>query len=412
MRPQGWITLFAVVASLLARVPVAMAEGSLGRPLVTEPFGQFNGVRYLKYTGRFEGETRNGRYRVPYEIVAPANPARGNGIVVVEPPHPAVGPGVRDIFLGQEFFFARGFSHAQVGWGSVGYEIVDPSATDAFIDAGTDFDIVADFVNALKRDVTAARLVGGLRAVYSTGFSASSEPLYAVLHSELAPGLLDLSVLFTVTVGANAEGHEPPEDAGRIMILNTEADVVLFGGANLRANDALHPSYRLYEVAGGPHIPNVLVGRRSLLGNDWIPFLRALFVAGDRWSVEDRDPPPSAFLEASEAIDPVYGYPTGIARDQNLNAIGGIRSPDLEAGRAQFLAVDFDFFFLFGDVLDLRCEPLSDGSLRFENHGVYLSRFVHQANALESARFLLPSDRAMAVRQAAQSVVGMPGSCP
>ena len=53
----------------------------------SEPFGRFGGIQYIRYTGRFVGTTALGAYRMAFEIVAPADPARGNRTVLIEPPH-------------------------------------------------------------------------------------------------------------------------------------------------------------------------------------------------------------------------------------------------------------------------------------------------------------------------------------
>ena len=68
--------------------------------------------------------------------------------------------------------------------------------------------------------------------------------------------------------------------------------------------------------------------------------------------------------------------PTSIARDENLNAAGGIRLPDLALGPNQYIATDVDDFIWVGATVDLACEPLADGSVRFDNHDAYVTRFV------------------------------------
>ena len=110
----------------------------------------------------------------------------------------------------------------------------------------------------------------------------------------------------------------------------------------------------------------------------------------------------------------MYGVPTGIARDADLNARGGIRAPDLDVGRTRFRAVlDFGFpSMLFGAVEDLACTLAPDGSARFPNHGAYIHRFVRQANRLWRQGFLLSDERRSLVKEAVDSDVGKPGSCP
>ncbi len=66
---------------------------------------------------------------------------------------------------------------------------------------------------------------------------------------------------------------------------------------------------------------------------------------------------------------------------------------------------------LVGAWVDLQCVPLADGSPRFASHGDYVERVVRQANALQRSGFLLEADAEALKQQAAESEVGMPGTC-
>lgn len=77
----------------------------------------------------------------------------------------------------------------------------------------------------------------------------------------------------------------------------------------------------------------------------------------------------------------MYGFETGIERDADGNARGGVRLPDLHVGRARFIAADFSFAplgipGLLGATVDLACEPrpgsTTDEPL-FDNHGDYVN---------------------------------------
>jgi hypothetical protein len=106
---------------------------------------------------------------------------------------------------------------------------------------------------------------------------------------------------------------------------------------------------------------------------------------------------------------------TGIARDADGNGLGGIRLPDLALGRGLFVAFDrpsFGGWGLYGDFEDLKCAPLADGSVRFRNHGAYVSAFTQQANSLVAEGFLLQEEAARMVSEAARSDVGNPKTCP
>jgi hypothetical protein len=146
--------------------------------------------------------------------------------------------------------------------------------------------------------------------------------------------------------------------------------------------------------------------------------MRAAFLAGDAWVRWGVEPPPSALISEASGIDPIYGFETGIERDLNGNALGGIRLPDVEVGRALFIATNFVVpipgfdSFLFGLWVDLQCEPLPDGSVRFANHGQYVDAVQAQAEMLAAQRYLLPDDVGRIVSLAASSNVGRRSSCP
>jgi hypothetical protein len=243
----------------------------------------------------------------------------------------------------------------------------------------------------------------------------------------LGQGLFDLTILNATGSFALEPGpHTPPSGVGGILVLQTEADLLLWEGARFRSADNVDASYREYEIAGAPHIVDIPHARASLDGLpvpplegttplDWTPILRALLAAGNDWVSEGVALPPSTPLDFDDggAIDPVYPSlgSTGIARDENLNALGGIRMPDVEVGRGQYIAADYSLFTQFGTWVDLACEPLPDGSDRFKNHGQYVSAFKRAARDLVKARFLLAEDFMPLAVEAAKSTVGRPGWC-
>jgi hypothetical protein len=360
----------------------------------------------VKYEGRLIGSS----YDAPFELVVPENPKKGNGRLLLEPYHFIEGAGGREKNLTPEFLFGRRFGHAAICHRPnelPGHPCVDFEGDD---DLDVQLQVIADFANALKRGDLAEQ-VGEIRKLYSIGLSESSVPVHHILFDERGQALFDLS--FPLTVSNPHDPPCPPESAGKVLVLQTEADIILDNGAIFR-DCTDKPNCRVYELAGMAHIPTAI---SSVPGFDWSPFLRALFVAGDWWATEGICPPPNRFIEEAPVgeIDPVYGFPTGIARDENLNAEGGIRTPDLVLGRGQYIAVDFGAPFpaaMYGEFIDLQCEPLPSGSLRFPNHGTYVSHFTLETIKLVADRFLLPRDALQMIREAAQSDVGKPGACP
>jgi hypothetical protein len=67
----------------------------------------------------------------------------GNGTVVVEPSHFAVGLGVLNLYLRRERLFSRGFAHAGIGWSTTSFgpdrdnRILDPTVPGTFINVSS-----------------------------------------------------------------------------------------------------------------------------------------------------------------------------------------------------------------------------------------------------------------------------------
>ena len=397
----------------------SIVEGSV----TSTPYGAFNGIAYIKYEGRFDG-LASGAYSVPFEIIAPADPTRGNGITIMEPFHVMGGAGGLKGYLTPEFLFEWGFSHAGIGWHHQDDDIFVAYSTEDAIE------ILNNYALALRENDVARSMVGEVHLLYSVGVSKTTEPLLALLES---PGtaVLDFSFLFVPAWAQETYTQHP--NSNNIMVFLTESDLVRSIALGLHT-DALRgssPTYRSYEVAGGPHIPDVPFIRALTEGAsegttplDWAPVARALFLAGHRWTTEGTEPPPSAYLTLSEAPkgqrDPVYWTEYGlelktrIVRDDNGNARGGIRLPDLEIGRGQYIAFDppsLDGWGLFGKWKDLQCELLPDGSTRFQDHTSYVSQFTQQAQRLVKDGYITPGDAHRLISAADQSDVGKPGTC-
>lgn len=410
-----------------------------------EPFGTFDGVAFVRHTGLFEGETSLGAFRMPYEIVAPEDPALGNGSVLVEPPHFAFGPFGRDLILGRDLVFQTVSGYASVGFGEDGLNILDPSASDlllagAPVEGPGEFDpagildeeILIQFTQALSTHPYAVDLLGDVSRLYAHGTSQTAALLLETqrnLARTERQGLFDFTLLHTTLWGeAPVPGgtpfdflsgeFEPVEGVGKVVFVETEGDQILSDAEQFRRVVGVS-EYRLYEVAGAAHLPTA----DNPLDHNAVA--RAMFAAGDRWVRSGTAPPSSMLMESAPAgqIDPVYGEETGIARDGDLNAQGGVRLPDLHVGRAQFIASDPTtpvpdappvFFPLSGNTVDLVCEPEPDSDTdepRFGSHGEYVSAFTQQVNELRQQGFLLEAAAEGLKERAAASDVGKPGTC-
>lgn len=440
----------ALAGLVLASLPAGAATFS---ELASEPFGTFSGTEFVRHTGRFEGTTSLGDYSVPFEVVAPADPAESTGTVLFEAPQWSFAPFGRDLILGRNTIFNRGIGYAAVGFGVDGGNILDPTLPDLMIagapvpDPGairgsgpTDLEIITQFVEAMR----AAPQQVGLAAVdevYAYGLSRSADALMAV--QQIVTGteqadLFDLTLLhspsfdnFAVDRPAPPPGglfdalggaYVPPADVGRVMFVMTEGDRVVFEVDGFRDVVGMD-GYRLYEVAGAAHLPNVpQLGNLEIGDNplDHFAVMSSVFAAGHDWMRRGIEPPASALLAPAPAgeVDPVYGFETGIARDPDGNALGGIRLPDLAAGRALFIASDpespnagFPFTALTGSRVDLECEPAPDGGERFDFRRVYDWQVALQALDLMQQGFLLKGDGIRTIFEAVDAEVGRDARC-
>lgn len=429
--------VIAAVAAIgtLAGAISAPAEAAVLEQQSSTPFGVFNGIDYVSHTGRFSGATSKGAFDVPFEIVVPSDPNQGNGAMLFEPPHWLFGPLGRDLLLGRDFLFDSGFSYAAVGWSDDGLSVLDPAATPIIIageevedpglikggiDVVIDVEILVQFVNAMKANPQAIAIAGNLRAFYSYGASQTSAAQLQILLEPEGQGLFDFSLLtlrfWPERIPGNfnrlAGEFELPSGIGRTIFVNTESELIVSDAEQFRTA-AENPNNRVYEIAGAPHFPQP----PPLNPLDYFPVFRAAFLAGDAWVRWDSEAPQSALINEASGVDPVYGFETGIGRDINGNALGGIRLPDVELGRAWFIATNFVVPIpgfdseLFGLWVDLQCEPLPGGSARFANHGRYVAPFIRHADALVSQGYLLTSDAEAMKADAARSEVGKADSC-
>lgn len=312
-------------------------------PVSREEVGKFNNIAYVKYVGRFVGETACGRFAVPYEITAPANPKVASGVCLFEPRHFSSGTVVLNS-LTRNFIFGGAISHATVRHRTFRLGGLDPDPVADLTICGKDFpkpgagrdnDILREFALALKKGTPA--FMGQVSHLYAAGFSDSGNIVHEI-YKPFGHQVFDLTLAFT------ARYFEPVKIPGQkpIIVFNTEADF----DARAVPSPGMPPAYRVYGVAGAAHICDSLPARAAfpdppkpgspapaVAGTtpiNWLPIARALFVAGDQWARKGVQPPPSNTLKVDARGN--------VMRDARCNALGGIRHPALEAGEATFMA--------------------------------------------------------------------------
>jgi alpha/beta hydrolase family protein len=325
-------TFCALTIAGMAFVSISMpASAASFVETASEPFGMFGEVEYIRHTGRFVGTTALGAYRMAFEIVAPADPGFGNGTVLVEPPHFVFGPAGRDEVLGRGFVFGHGFSYATVGFGTVGLNILDPEASDLVLtgepvqDLGpgpvTDFDILVQFVQALSSEPFAVAALGVIERKAGYGVSETAEAWQVVFHRPGGQGLLDftlldrdlwrypqLDVLDPAFLENLPQEFTPLTGVGKVIFVLSEADRLISGAAQLRRS-VVGPSadpghYRLYEIAGAPHL--AVSAPLNPLNFDAV--IRAMLLAGDQWV---RAATPAA-TERAACTGPAWRHRSGV----------------------------------------------------------------------------------------------------
>jgi hypothetical protein len=397
-RKRELIGLLAALAALACPAN-AVADGKLQQPLTASDLGTFDGITYRSYSGFFVGKTSTGNYRVPYEVAGPARPVLGNGTVLVEPPHFAVGTVVGDHWLGPDLLFGGRFSYGAVGWstatleGEVTNRILDPGASGVFIHGGgplpgedgrTDDEIIVDFARALGNDRVALRLLGSVERRYLTGASDSSETVKRIIDSGLADGLFELALPITTDQPFDPQvAIAAGRYRGKVITVDSEFEWFYARAAEDRGGSP--GLYRSYFVPGTPHIPDPLC---SFFSNEttpasWKPELRARFVQGNAWVRTGAPPPPSTRLATTSSGE--------IERDSNGNAVlvditgqPVPRLPFVELGEATFVT---GFLGTYQPQ-----PPPSIQELGYSTHSEYLAAFDGAIANQLSAGSLLPAD--------------------
>jgi hypothetical protein len=438
------ILIAVVIATTTGASPCRAAGHIDASTLISIPHGTFSGVQYSRYEAMFEGVTSNNRpYRVPCQIITPANPTEGSRLLLFDwlvqsTLFTAVGQEQADAryTLTDDFLFGRGISYATVRCdpACIGTRspISDPTRpwSDGVLDtssefissAGDEFDIVVDYVKALKADPVALQLLGDIDRTAAFGYSASGTRLRGLLRLQMGIGLFDFSL-----VGGSGNGYAHPAGnkigfsyaekapfagAGLEIDFQSETDVVLLGAHKARHEE---PNYRNYEFAGAAHLRNIDVAEFGLPDPEkanraeWTPFFRALFVAGNNWC-DGIEPPPSIWLGAPNDLS--------IARDANGNAlvryVGGqpvntneYRLPEVAVGESQYIPLDPSYINgTFLGIFRMIGGGHVDLTGSFTDHAVYVSQVTYHARTLQAQGYLLEADADAIILRAVLSDIG------
>jgi hypothetical protein len=434
------LVLFAVAGALLvASAPQARADGAIDpKTVIVIPHGTFAGVKYTRYEAMFQGVSSAGRaYRVPCQVIAPAAPADGSGLCLFDWLNRSAiaTPFGRELAIGRialtdDFLFgymAASYATVRCDPAGIGKPWSDGSlntATEFIQSAGDEFDIVVDFVKVLSADPVAELLLGPIERMAAFGESSSGGRLRGLLRLDVGKGLFDFSLVGGAgrgflypkrnDIGSSSKEMPPLAGAGLEIDFNTEADVIVSGAADARHAE---PNYRAYEFAGCSHVPGSFAALLGLADADRanpadpLPFVRALFVAGNDWC-DGVEPPASIWLGAPGD--------SRIVRDADGNALvtsvggqavntTGYRLPEVAVGKNQYIA--FDPSYNDGTFIGL-LRALAGGYVdltgTFTSHSDYPKQIKYQAQSLQALGYLLKPDADAIIREAAGSDIGNP----
>ena len=436
------LTALLVAGHTLAQsTPVGHIDASTW---VSTPQGTFAGVPYTRYEAMFEGVTANNRpFRVPCQIIAATNDGEGSGLLLFDWLVPstiptAVGQEQADAryTLTDEFLFGQGVAYATVRCQAEAIGTQSPvsnstrpwsddlldTSSEFIVSAGDEFDIVVAYLSALRTDPLAVDALGPIQRRAAFGYSASGYRLRGLLRMRAGIGQFDFSLVGGAGngfshptgngVGYSSSERDPLDGAGLEIDFQSETDVLVLGAHKTRRES---PNYRCYQFAGAAHLRDVdalefgLADPSSANNADWVPFFRALFVAGNNWC-DGVEPPQSIWLGAPNDAQ--------IVRDANGNAlvthVGGLpvpttayRLPAVAVGENQYIpfAPSFidgtflgDFRALAGGHVDL--------SANFTSHADYVAQITLHASWLQSLGYLLAEDADTIVGAASGSNIG------
>lgn len=178
-----------------------------------------------------------------------------------------------------------------------------------------------------------------------------------------------------------------------VLVVNSETETLAYVGARQPDTD----TFRFWEVAGTSHV-SIVRGETppGLDSPNWMSY-QPVYMAGvrhvHRWLTDGVEPPRMPLIEVD----------SGIERDENGNALGGIRLPDIvvptasHSGMGRRVDGGNRFAFLYGTAEDFSDEKLAE---LYPTREAFLKKYDEAlADSVEEG-MVLPED-APALREAA-----------
>jgi Alpha/beta hydrolase domain len=255
----------------------------------------------------------------------------------------------------------------------------------------------------------------------ATGAPSFEDPEFRGVHE-------DVLTIGDIIKRVKSRGEKPP----LMLMINSTTDYFSLRaslsrtGAEGTAEQPFPDNVRVYDIAGASHVvlrkANCQLPPARL---DWSPVSRATLLHLDDWVAKGTEPPKSRLMPLEEAKgDPtVLRAPAHLAkaiieipkRDEDGNAVGGVRLPDMQAPLGVnarqnpplsfqcMLAGAYVAFPLSQADADAAHDTHRPVLARYKTRNDYVDRIRTAARDLERDGFLLPDDAAIIIQSAAES---------
>jgi hypothetical protein len=373
-------------------------------------------------------------YKSRMIVRRPTNPAKFNGVVIVEWVNVTSGYNYDLLWQASSDHFMRegyayvGVSAQRVGvhqeatglksWGPKRYASLDVTANGAITDDSLSYDIFAQGARAIQNP-QGVNPLGNLstpRLVIGSGVSQSQGRLVTYYNS--VQPLHNLFDSFYLYLGVG--GRLRTDLNVKVFKIDTENDVLLLGEGAARQPDS--DRLRTWEIAGGSHVNfHDMVVRVPLVTRDALPIpntncdlpalsrvpaahvLNAAYGHLVNWTTAGTLPPTAERIQLATVGTPPA--PSTAVRDGYGNALGGIRLAEHAVATATNTGVNSGSAFcrLYGSHQPFTATQLSTLYL---NHNAYVSAVTTVTNNNLTAGYILPTEAATTIQDADQSTIG------
>jgi hypothetical protein len=455
----GLLALVVLVAAACAEGPIATGTNpDLGTSFNLTPFGYVRSESYLTGLGQTYSLTApvptNGKlqvaagpreaaglYKTRLSVIRPSDPSKFNGTVVVEWLNVSSGSDIAfDWNSAHNEMIRSGFAYVGVSAQTVGVTTLINSTNpryDSLVHPGDSYSysIFSDAGRAVRAQ--AATILGGLTParVIASGESQSAsrmvtyidavQPLEHVFDGFMVHSRGSSGAPLTQSPQADVAFPSPApirDDLDvKVMEVQAEGDVI----SNLAARQPDTAKFHSWEMAGTSHADTYAVlagasdsgngaGATAMFGymrapinpgcgasinagpHHWI--LQAAWRHLDNWVRTGVAPPTGPPLQLASTS------PVLLARDANGNALGGVRSPQVDAPIATLLGTNTGpgFCRLFGSTI-----PLTSTQLHalYPTHDDFVTKWLASVYTNVAAGFLLPADASELINAASASTI-------